>query len=458
MRYLALVIAAVLALGFPVSVARADWLDDYRAGLASAHLAESAAAARGRLAARPGDQQAHFALGMAQFFGSVEHLAQGLYRYGLVSDYDYPGLGGLMPALRLPVPSNPHPEPMTYDVLRGLFETFVDETQASADTLGGVKDVAVVLPLNIGRIALDLDGDGKAGPGERLWEVLRAITAVGSLSDAEVDTLNVDFDLGDARWLEAYAHLLIAIADFPLSYDFRAAYDATFQNLFPSGAFTGPLAEARPVLLKQLEEFLAAGPVPQMPYEVFLREGSYQKWLASEEGQRYQQYERLRSALNYGGVVDAVAFIHLMQWEVVEPARLAAVREHLKAMVTLSQQSWDAIFAETDNAREWIPKPGQHTTLRMNIDQPRIDAWRHMLTELGLVLDGEKLLPHWRLAKGISLKRFFTEPARFDLVLVFQGTGAAPWLADGPMTDPSVWSGVSQVFGGDFLRYFLWLN
>ena len=46
---------------------------------------------------------------MIRFVSAVEHLSQGLYRYGL-----RPPQSVMMPIVRLPVPENPNPEPIDY--------------------------------------------------------------------------------------------------------------------------------------------------------------------------------------------------------------------------------------------------------------------------------------------------------------------------------------------------------
>jgi hypothetical protein len=65
-----------------------------------------------RLASTPGDAEAGFALGLAQFLGALEGPGQGLHRYGLTSPYDNlagQALGGTVPFLRVPIPERRRP-------------------------------------------------------------------------------------------------------------------------------------------------------------------------------------------------------------------------------------------------------------------------------------------------------------------------------------------------------------
>ena len=50
------------------------------------------------------------------------------------------------------------------------------------------------------------------------------------------------FDRADGYWLQGYAKLLMALVDFWLAHDFRNAFDASFQMLFPRAGL--PLQEA----------------------------------------------------------------------------------------------------------------------------------------------------------------------------------------------------------------------
>ena len=73
------------------------------------------------------------------------------------------------------------------------------------------------------------------------------------------------------------------------------------------------------------------------------------------------------------------------------------------------------------------------------VNAERIAAWYQVLDEADAILDGEKLIPHWRFEQGINLRRVFEEPQPFDLVLWITGPAALPYLEDGPVTTPEEW-------------------
>jgi hypothetical protein len=58
----------------------------------------------------------------------------------------------------------------------------------------------------------------------------------------------------------------------------------------------------------------------------------------------------------------------------------------------------------------------------------------------------------------VNLRRVFTEPRPFDLVLWVQGTAAAPYLENGPLTKPETWSRFQNIFRGEFIGFALWFN
>jgi hypothetical protein len=223
----------------------------------------------------------------------------------------------------------------------------------------------------------------------------------------------IAFDRGDAIWLRGYSNALLALTEFLLAHDWREGFEATFHIFFPR---------------------------PEWPFAQ----------LVNPPGGAPFDSDR---------IADVVSFIHLLNWPVVEPARLGATRRHLGQVIALSRQSWDAIEAETDDDREWIPSPRQTSQIvRLTVDRERLAAWRAMLDEAEAVLDGRKLVPHWRFAKGFNLRRVFEEPRRFDLVLWITGPGAVPFLEDGPVTTGETWGAIADAFQGGFGSYLVWWN
>ena len=366
-----------------------------------------------RLVLAPQDDQARFALGTTQFLRIVEGLSQAMYRHGLEPS------GGVLrqfPFFRFPLPRNPAPEKLDYETLRGVFKTALAGLQQTGATLALMGQGEIKLPVAFGLVKLDLNGDGKVEEQETLWRVLDATLGGGNIPPQAAEAFAVSFDRADAAWLRGYTHLLSALIEFGLAHDQTAGFNASYQMFFPRAGL--PASE-----------------------------------LNSHVRSDY-------SGMDDGAIADAIAYIHLMHWEVTEPDRLKAALAHLESVVALSRESWGFILAETDDEAEWIPSPRQKTGVLPGaaITQQTVDGWMVFLTEFDAILQGKKLIPHWRLAKGINFRRVFTEPRPFDPILWAQGSAALPYLEDGPMTGTQTWERIMQMFEGNFLGYAIWFN
>jgi hypothetical protein len=362
-----------------------------------------------RLASNPTDDQARFGLGALQFLDGVQHLGQSLYRYGLRIDR---ARTAEIPFLRLPVGSNPNPEVLTYPKMRGVFQDFINDMQKAENTLAGVRDEQVKLPLHLGPIRLDFEGNGKADTSLSVL-IRRYMGSAPSLKDNP--DLLVVFDRGDVAWLRGYCHLLMALAEIVLAYDAQELFDCTAHIVF-----------AR----------------VETPHK-FLKDAN--------DGDPF-----------WGGVnvVDMIALVHLIRLPVREPARLKAALGHLERTIALSRESWKFILAETDDDHEWIPNPHQTGVLGTTVSKEMIDGWLGFMDEMEAILAGKRLIGLWRGKenRGINVHRVFTEPRAFDLVLWIQGTAATPYLEEGPVTRPEVWNNVWRVFDGQFVGFAIWFN
>jgi hypothetical protein len=388
--------------------------------LTSGDLAGGQDALQAILKAHPKDAQARFGLGTVQFVRSVEHLIQGFYKYGLQPDLS----GGMIPFARLPVPANSKPEPIAYDDLRALFRTFLDDLARAEATLALVKDDAVKLPIRFGRVRLDFDGDGKATDEETLWKLYARLNAqVGrdKTSGAEAEGFPITFDRGDVAWLRGYCHLLMTFSEVYLAYDASRIFDHTAHLFF-----------AKPVTPYAFLKSDPQGIKPMGP-----------------------------NGANTGTIGDLVAFVHLLHFPVKEPARMGSALGHLETMFTLSRESWKFYLAETDNDHEWIPNPKQDTVMPGGkVTDEMVKGWLDFLGEADTLLAGKKLVPFWRDAdkKGVNLRRVFTEPSEMDLIFWVQGTAAAPYLEEGTVTQPEVWTRLLRVFRGEFIGFAIWFN
>ncbi len=454
-----LMLAALACVALTVPARAQNFAATFDGLLRSGRIADAQQAATERLAEAPDDPQAKFALGAAQFLGAVEAFGHGLYSYGLISGPQEDSAMAEMPFLRLPIPHNPHPQPMTYDGLRRLIQQFGSDLALSEETLASVPDGPVALPLDAGEIRFDFAGSGSESDRPTLAIALSAITGVPP------EKLGViEFDEGDVPWLEGYAHLLQGLTDFLLAHDFSRSVDLTFHDLFPYSELTS--APLRAAAQEQRLIVAAIGDeactMPDWYWERAYGEGD--PGFTSEEKARIETAQacgRAQSALWASSIGDLVAFVHLFDWPVVEPERMKSSRLHLLDMIALSRESWRLIVAETDDNHEWLPSPPQTSPFKnMQVTEQRLEAWSGFLDEAEGVLQGNLLIPHWRFPndRGLNIRRIFDEPRRFDLVLLVTGVGAIPYVEEGPLAPDSTMEGLDRVIGSGPLAYFLWFN
>ncbi|GMU34426.1 MAG: hypothetical protein AMXMBFR20_22980 [Planctomycetia bacterium] len=361
---------------------------------------------------KPDDQELRFQQGTVQFLRAVETLAQSLWRHGFLATND------LAMFVRLPLPPNDAPKDIDYDVLRKIMRTWAEDLARAEASLAGVTDEKVRMPLHFGLIRLDLNGDGTADETETLWRVFSG-DGPGSAMEEEAKKFVINFDLGDAYWLRGYCHLLMALDDFALAHDFHDLFETVGHLFFPK---------------------------TKSPY-------------------RFAGHRAPNQNQSFFGdmeqITDIIAFIHLINFPVVEPDRLRSSLKHLEQVIALSSKTWDAIEAEKDNNHEWLPNPGQVSVIsEARVSKNMIAAWRVFLREAESILAGKTLLPFWRTGddRGLNLRRIFTEPRRFDLVLWVQGSAAAPYLEEGAITDKRTWDGLMNIFEGRLLEYAIWFN
>lgn len=405
-------------------------------------LQEAADALQDHLQKEPADQTAQLALGSTRLLRAVEHLGQNWYRYGQARDSD-------IPFLRLEVPANHQPEPITYDQFRAVLQQMVDDLRLADEALAQVTDGQVKLPLRLTSIHLDFDRDGKPGAGESLASVIGQFLGPAALGggpnfqqvedgvgvpldaarpgaavDGRGPQMVIAFDHADALWMRGYTHLLRSMLEFILAYDHEPVWHVSAHYLFPR-------AEIRHAFIQ-------------------------------EEVRRRQQNERDDFFMFEPNVIlDAIAAIHLTQFKLQDADRVRRSHEHLKQMVGLSRQMWLAAKAETDDDREWIPNPNQKGVLQVPVNQDMVVAWGDFLDELDAVLDGEKLIPFWRGTnprRGVNLKRAMLEPGDVDLLLWIHGQGAMEYVELGEVSSEETWRRFQRVFRGEFFGFAMWFN
>ncbi|WP_425374829.1 hypothetical protein [Mesorhizobium tamadayense] len=410
--------AAALFAFLPVSSARAEMPEAAKAMFEAKSVTDRNTALSTLEGAAAKDPASAYAAGAGEFFTALEILASGLHRHGFESPQSF-----MLPLMRLPVPDNPDPEPLTYEQFRAILVAFRDRLEKSAATLSSVPaDADIGMVVDLAHAGIDLNEDGKIAPDESVAAIM------ASLSRGSVDTsdaapsLIFRFDRADGFWLQGYAEFLMAQADFWLAHDFKAMFDGSFHMLFPRAKL--PLQDT------------LVPPDGGMSGSIFASEWRF---------------------------ADFISLVHLVNWPVVEPERRQAARRHLLEMIRLSREDWKAIRAETDNDREWLPGPQQkgiNPLTGLEVSEEQVQAWLAALTMAEDLLEGRVMLPHFRIAgKGINMKRFFDEPKPFDLVLSITGPAIAPYLESGKILTSDDFDQIQREFGGaGFLTFALWFN
>ncbi|TIX45148.1 MAG: hypothetical protein E5V33_32920, partial [Mesorhizobium sp.] len=102
------------------------------------------------------------------FFTALEILGGGLHRHGFESPQSF-----MLPLMRLPVPDNPNPEPLTYEEFRAILVAFRDRLQKSAAMLGSVPAEADIgMAIDLTRLGIDLNEDGNIAPDESAASIM----------------------------------------------------------------------------------------------------------------------------------------------------------------------------------------------------------------------------------------------------------------------------------------------
>ncbi len=390
--------------------------DAFSASIGNGTLAESDKALADHLAAFARDDNARFALGMIQFLESGERMLGDLYTHGgfnsVVGASMLMGMGrGQNFAF------NPEPEPITHDQWRQKIQRWIDDVRAAEETLAEIKadDVKIRVPIGLAR--MDLNADGVASEDESLWQHFFLIQRRFTPTAEDAAAFEIAFDRGDVEWLRGYCNLCMAAGEFMLAHDTQEIFERVGHLIFPKNVTPYEYLKGPRAVFEPMQDFDAA---------------------------------------------DAIAFIHLIQLPVVEPARLERTRLHLLQTVTLGQKMWGYYEAETDDDREWIPSPKQDNGVLPNakINEEQRDAWLQGLGEGKALLEGTRLLRFWRGdgSQGVNFKRALTQHTEFDLVLWVQGSAAGPYLEAGEFTRDGTWSRLMNAFNGTVFRYGWWMN
>lgn len=392
----ALAVLFALAVGSVTRAADPPLVEKY---LHSGELAKGEQVLERALDADPKDDQARFGLGVLRIVRSVERLGQSLYEYGVKSE------STSVPFLRLPIPKNPDPVPVSYPAVRRMFERFAADLEKAESTLAGVTDDKVTLPLRLADITVDLDGDGK--PTDKFLDLLKKLLQVQRFDFlAKNPDFRVKFDRGDVAWFRGYCHLLSAMLDLYLTFDLKLVFD-----MHGAEHFAKPRNDPKPT----------------------------SEWM--------QLLTRL---------------------DVIEPARLGSFRKHMVRVCELSRETWRFIRAEKDDDFEWLPNAKQKGVLGLPVRDEMIDTWLKAMDELEGVFNGKKVIDLRGLGnipaeKGLNLKELFDHPpAKIELMGVIQKGVDAKYLsnmnADTRCDDAALMRAFQMVENSLSFAYAAWFN
>lgn len=371
-----------------------------------------------------GDQEARFGIGLIKFVQGIEHFTQGLYRHGFAA----PETGPMVPAMVMPVPPNPNPEPLDYDKFRALLQGLVTDMDEARDALLPAGESGdYVVSVDVMKIRIDLNGDGRSDEAESIGGVLVGMfgapmaqpTATEPSANAPQGALpdaTIGFDRADAIWLAGYSQVLAAQADYLLAHDFHELVNTAFHRLFPRAG---------------------------LPMQAYTKSTS----------------TLMLDPESDNALADLLAAIHTLNFPVVDSPRLKHVLERLKSITALSRQNWDAILTEADDNRELIPNPKQTPLMQdAPVTEETVKAWLATLDTTDKILDGELLIPHWRFQKGFDLKAYFENATRSDFVMMITGYDALPFLKDGPVASAESFAEANRTFGDALWGYAFWFN
>jgi hypothetical protein len=319
----------------------------------------------------------------------------------------YSGRLPLVPGMAASIPTNPDAR-FDPDFIEQAMTAALNQLRRAEQALETASAGEFGVVIDLDALWLDIDGDGSKSDFEALPFMFGALRGRN-----EAFTGEVRFDTADADWLKAYVHVLSALAEGVLAVD--------------------PTPAIRTVVEGRLAMQALGGLTPTFEQPAPLLE------VAAD------------TLLTLRGVPDA--------------ERTRSLHAHLKSAIHHNRQFWAKVETEQDDDREWLPNARQTSAFGVTVDAELAARWQEMLTDFESIVDGDTLLPFWRVRSedsdmplGINLKRVLTEPGDMDLVLWIQGSAAVSYLERGPLARGGAWREFQALTGRDALLFAFWLN
>lgn len=362
---------------------------------------EGLAATDARLSTEQVTPETAFILGGVRFLHAIEVIMQTRYA-------NYSGSLPLIPGMRNQLPPNPDAE-FRADFLETALTGALVHLAAAETALAAAVDGEFGAEVDLTSIWFDVNADGERAE----WEGLLALMGeLGAEPDSGFDGV-IRFDSADAEWMLAYVHVVSGMAEVTLSLD-------------PTPAIR-TVTEGR----SALEAF---GTIEEL------------------------------GLVGDNTVIDTAVSALLTLRGAPDSDRTQAAHRHFQAMVSHNRRFWMEVELETDNDREWLPNSAQNSAFGTEVDADTANAWQSVLVEIEEILNGEKLVPYWRMRGdesnpvGLNIAKLMQEPGDMDLILWIQGTGAAPYLETGIIADMEAWNQFVEMTRGDSLILAAWFN
>ena len=351
-----------------------------------------------------------FALGGVRFLTAVEHSMQLRWASGFVDRT------GMLPMLNTRLPENPTPaafDPALFTTLFTDVTTTMDAARAPLAEIPETSDFGV--EIKFADLWFDINANKTRDQGEDMLDVLGPLLLGWQWQSRDPATPApvVRFDVADAAWLSAYTHLMGGMAEMILAYD-------------PTSPVT-KIMQGR----AKMESLGTMAPDPIFGMDATAPDG-----------------------------FDVFANVFDMLHQTPNAPRMAAARDHFLAMVADNRRFWTLVDAETDDASEWLPNARQKSSLGLDLPPDTGARWQEVLLDLEAMLNGEKLVPYWRLdgPVGVNMKRVFLEPAPIDIVGWIHGWAAAPYLENGALISPDSWNRFESMMQGQGMLMAFYLN
>ncbi|QQE13406.1 hypothetical protein JD969_08100 [Planctomycetota bacterium] len=389
-----------------------QWVKDYQAHLDQGKWEEALDVAMLQIVSEDNNTSGKFCAGFARLVGTMEWTMQQLSQYPLARQEFNPlrMMGIRLP--QIPRSKKTYAEPLTYEETRVFFQSIHRRLGKVSELMSEVEGDFKV-PIHLGRIRIDMNGDGIRSEKESFATAFAILTRI-PLDQERASDFYVAFDQADAVWLEGYCHLVSAICDFGLAHDYRDLFERCSH-----------------LLIEKVES--------PYPYLTHRQRGHNEMFF-----------------------LDAIAAIHSVNFEVIDEESLFGIKEHLLSAIICSRKNWELINAETDNDHELLPSPKQQSVVGwVEINDSRIEAWHTFLDEMEMILEGKRLAPFWRdpnRTLGINISKYFEEPCTFDLVTIIQGSALDQYLEEGDIVRRGFMRDLQRAFNGGFWSHAAMIN